>query len=121
MPRTAGSFVSGKRIPIQLQARWGRTSGAGSPTLQGNLGIASISDAGTGIMDITFETPMGGTLYSCINTAFWTTGTSTHTSQTTPPTATALRVASVTVSAGTATDIAGATNGFSWLIFESQA
>ena len=74
--RTAGTLVSGSRTPLQLQARWGRTSGAGAPTLQSNLGTASITDAGTGLMDVTFETPIiNGTV-----------------SDTTAPTATAIRL-----------------------------
>ena len=70
--------VAGQTPANQAQVHaWGRTSGGGSPTLDSpSWGTASITDAGVGVLDVTFERAMGSSNYAALSavmstTAFW--------------------------------------------------
>ena len=64
LPRTLHT-VSGQRPTNEAQIHaWGSTGGGGSPTLNTpSWGTASITDAGVGLLDVSFERAMGSANY----------------------------------------------------------
>ena len=87
---------------------WGRTSGGGSPTLDTpSPGVASITDAGVGQLDVSFERGQGAATYCAGVVTMATSGTLKdigHVSLTTVPTATVIRFINNTAIAGATAD-----------------
>ena len=60
MPRYLGPVSSPATPPTATIKVWGRTSGGASQSLDSpSYGVSSITDAGVGLLDITFMTPWG--------------------------------------------------------------
>ena len=96
---------------------WGRTSGGGTPTLDTpSWGSSSITDAGTGLLDVTMERATGGANYpiiaqvqsTVVNYAF------PLINATTAPTSTVFRISALGTSANTDPTI-----GYHWIVYST--
>ena len=117
IPRTPGP-VSGVRSDSLARAHaWGRTSGAGSPTLDTrSWGTASITDASVGLLDVTFEAGFGGVAYCAIvSVTVSSINLTTKVSNVTVPTAAAIRI--VCLNSGATATTLDPDVGYEWVVF----
>ena len=102
-----------------LVKAWGRVDGGGTPVLSDNYGIASITDATVGMLDVTLMVPFeSSTSYAvianCMNTEAAVNQRATL-SSTTAPSTTAFRIINSNL-AGTTADPVGATGGYHFIV-----
>ena len=93
----------------QFSRAWVKTSGGGTPVIDNSYGVSSITDAGVGLLDVTWTTAFGSA--ECIIHAISQDTNARDsafikTSQSTPPTATTCRLTCVDNGA-ILTDVAG--------------
>ena len=105
--RWTGWVSSPLVAPIAVRS-WVHTTGGATPTIQASAGVGSITDAGIGLLDVTQEVALGGTVYGANASVQCSNATNLvcHVDLTADMTSTVVRVTIVEASGAGNVDIA---------------
>ena len=104
--RFPGAVTSRGVDPVAAHA-YVHTTGGASPSIESSFGVASITDSGVGLLDVTWNVAFGGANYTVIPSIQIANSSQliAYVSNDNVPTATAVRINIVNASTGTSTDI----------------